>query len=260
LPSPAERSKSRPKPLADGTALRDLLPRRLRPRLQPLARVRRDITASPDILLTGTQVAIHNALVAALLEPSALILLTGAAGLGKTSVLAAAIESISNPSMHVIQLDKDECGMDESFKLLFTAAGHEASRPGLPERRMVLVADQAETLSSGTFSYLELLTRMPGKHASVQLVIVGRPEFRHCIDGPVADRFQEAVPIHLVLSPLSDQDAWDLFHHRVSSVYARQSVRRMIMMLLERSGGVPGRFDEVLKAAITSGLLEGAPA
>ena len=201
----------------------------------------------------------HNALVAALLEPSAIIVLTGAAGLGKTSVLTAALASIADPLLQVVQLDDAECGMDESFKALFTAARHEALRPGMPQRRMVLVADQAETLPPGAFAYLDLLTRMPGKDASVQLVIVGRPEFRHSIDGPVADRFQDAAPVHLVLSSLSEQDAWDLFHYRVSSIYAQRSVRRLVMMLLERCDGVPGRFDEALRAAITGGLLEGAP-
>ena len=224
-----------------------------------MAKASRKAVARSDILLTGTQVETHNALVAALLEPASLIILTGAAGLGKSSVLASALASISDHLLDIIHLDDDECGMDESFKALFTAVSHETSRPGRAERRMVLVADQAETLPSGTFSYLELLTRMPGRHASVQLVIVGRPEFRNCIDGPVADRLQDAVPIHLVLSPLSEQDAWDLFHHRVSSVYAQQSVRRLVMLLLERSGGMPGRFDEVLRAAIAGGLLEGVP-
>lgn len=54
----------------------------------------------------------HNALVAALLEPTALIVLTGAAGLGKTSILTAALESVSDPLTRVIQLDDGECGMD----------------------------------------------------------------------------------------------------------------------------------------------------
>jgi len=212
----------------------------------------------PGILLTGTQVGTHNALVAALLEPAALIVLTGAAGLGKTSVLTAALESVSDPLMQVIQLDGDECGMDQSFEALFNAARCEARRPGLSGRRIVLVADQAETLSPGVFGYLELLTKMPGKDALVQLLIVGRPKFQDCIDHPVAGRFQDAASVHLVLAPLSEQDAWSLFHHRVSPVHASRSMRRVVMMLLERSGGVPSRFDQALQAAVAGGLLQGA--
>ena len=199
----------------------------------------------------------HNALVAALLEPTALIVLTGAAGLGKTSVLTAAFESVSDPLMQVIQLDDDECGMDQSFEALFNAARCEERRPGLSGRRIVLVADQAETLPPGIFGYLELLTRMPGKDASVQLVIVGRSRLQDCIGDPVADWFQDTAPVHLVLAPLSEQDAWSLFHHRVSPAHAPRSVRRVVMMLLERSGGVPGRFDQALQAAVAGGLLEG---
>ncbi len=201
----------------------------------------------------------QNALVAVLLEPTALVVLTGAAGVGKTSVLAAALAGVSDPWLQVVQLDGAECGLDESFKALFAGTHHEAQPPGAPQRRMVLVADQAETLPAGTFAYLDLLSRMPGREAAVQLLIVGRPEFRYSIDGPVADRFQAAAPVHLTLAPLSEQDAWDLFHHRVSPVHGQQSARRLVSMLLERSGGVPGRFDEMLRAAVAGGVLEGAP-
>ncbi len=90
------------------------------------------------------------------------------------------------------------------------------------------------------------------------MVIVGRPRFQDCIGDPVADWFQDAAPVHLVLAPLSEQDAWSLFHHRVSPAHTPRSVRRVVMMLLERSGGVPGRFDQALQAAVAGGLLEGA--
>lgn len=200
----------------------------------------------------------HNALVTALLVPSALIVLTGAAGLGKTRVLAAALASIADPFLQVVRLGGDH-GMDQSFKVLFSAGRYQERRAATSGGRMILVADQAETLPSGTFAYLELLTRMPGKDASVQLVIVGRPEFRDCIDDAVAERFQTAAPVHIVLPPLSEQDAWDLFHHRVSSIYGQKSVRRLVLMLLECSGGLPGRFDQALHAAVAGGLLEAAP-
>ncbi len=241
------------------TALLGLLSERRRGQLQLPPRGGKQVVAGSDILLTGTQVEVQNALVAALLEPSALVVLTGAAGLGKTTILAAALAGVSNPWLQVIQLDGGECGMDESFEALFAVARHEAQRPSLHQRRMMLVADQAETLPSGTFAFLELLTRMPGKDAAVQLVIVGRPEFGCHVDSRVAHRFQDAAPVCLVVAPLSEQDAWDLFHHRVSSVYTQRSVRRLVMMLLERSGGLPGRFDDMLKAAVASGLLEGTP-
>ena len=241
-----------------------MFPERLKVPLQQSPRMSRrtgkSVAAISGICLTGTQVWVHNALVAALLEPSALIVLTGDASLGKTSVLAAALASISDPLLQTIAVDAGECGFDHSFNLLFTAARMDERGIRRAVRKIVLVADQAEALPSGTFAYLELLTRMPGKDASVQLIIVGRPEFRVGTDNHVAERFQSALPVHLVLSPLSEQDAWELFHRRVSSVGGTRSVRRIIMMLLERCDGMPGRFDQALKAAVADGLLQGAPA
>ena len=235
-----------------------LLPESLRGQFQPYSRIGKKVSPNPDILLTGTQVGVHDALVAALLVRSAPIVLTGAAGLGKTRVLAAALASIADPLLQVVRVGGDH-GMDQSFKVLFSNGRDEERRAGTSGRRTILVADQAETLPSGTFAYLELLTRMPGKDASIQLVIVGRPEFRDCIDDALAKRFQTAAPVHIVVPPLSEQDAWDLFHRRVSPAYGPRPVRRIVSMLLECSGGVPGRFDQALHAAVAGGLLEAAP-
>ena len=234
-----------------------MLPERPRVRFQPPSWASKQALPKVGTQLTETQLRVHNALVAAVLGPSALIVVTGAAALGKTSVLSAALASIAGPSLEIVQLDGVGSGMDRSFEALFAAARPETLRPGLPKRRVVLVADQAEALPPGGFTYLELLTRMPGKDASVQLIVVGRPEIEHGFERSASDLFQDTTPVHLVLPPLSEQDAWDLFHRRVGSIYAQQSIRRMVMMLLERCGGTPGRFDEALRAAVAGGLLEG---
>lgn len=247
--------------MVNGAALLDRIPDRLRLKFQTTGDVAESVAANPNILLTGTQVTVHNTLVAALLNSSTPILLQGDAGLGKTTVLAAALLSVSDPSRQIIRLEGAGCGMDESFRTLFTKKrhgprGHDASE-ARPECRVILVADQAESVPSGTFAYLDLLTRMPGREASFQTLIVGRPGCWDRVDGIVAERILEALPVRLTLPPLSEQDAWDLFHHRISSACPLRSARRVVADLLERSEGLPGRFDEVLKAAVASGLLQG---
>lgn len=261
-PNPGERSKLRAAALVNGAALLDLIPDRLRLQFQPLSRVADTAVAGPAVLLTGTQATVHNALIAALLNSSAPIVLQGGAGVGKTTVLTAALSCISDPSVQVIRLDGTARGMDESYRRLFTKRRHglrwhdAPERP--PERRIVLVADQAESMHAGTFAYLDLLARMPGKEALLQMLIVGREVCWASIDGMVAERLLQAMPIHLTLSALSEQDAWELFYRRVSSVHPLRSTRRVVTTLLERSGGLPGRFDQVLQAAVASGLLQGA--
>jgi len=153
--------------LVNGAALQDLIPDRLRLGFGSTVDVAERAAANPDILLTGTQVTVHNALVAALLNFSTPILLQGDAGLGKTAVLGAALLSISDPSRQIIRLEGAGCGMDELFRTLFTKKRHgprwHDALGARPECRTILVADQAESVASGTFAYLDLLTRMPGR-------------------------------------------------------------------------------------------------
>jgi len=236
-----------------------LVPGRLRLRPQPRVRAAGLTVASSNILLTGTQVGVHNALVAALLDLSTLIVLTGETGFGKTTVLAAALSCISDPALQIIRLDDPECGVEDAFQTLFATVRFGSCQRQPPERRVVLITDQAETMLPGTLACLELLTRMPGKEALVQLVVVGRPEFLGRLGDSEAKQLRELIPAHFALSPLSEQDAWELFYHRVSSAHALRSARRLVATLLERSGGLPGRFDEALRMAVATGLLKGVP-
>lgn len=233
-----------------------LLPGRSRP-LQPRGATGDADSISPSIRLTGTQTRVHDALLEALLGTSTCIVLTGAAGLGKTTVLAAALSCIDEPGRQVLRLDAAQDGMEEAFRLLFTSARPWPYRRQRHNGRLVLVMDQIESRLPGSFTYLELLSRMPGKAASIQWVFAGRSEPWNCLDGAAAAWLREASPACLTLPALSEQDAWELFHHRVNSAYGLRPAAKLVTALLEQSDGLPGRFDAAVRAAVAVGLLQG---
>jgi len=241
--------------LTNGVAVFNLLPGRLL-RNRPL-----DPTGDADfgIRLTCTQAKVHDALLAALLGMSPCVMLTGAAGLGKTTVLAAALSCIAKPERQVLRLDDVGGGIEEAFRALF-ALDRRPRRRRHVEQRLVLVVDQMEARPSGSVAYLELLSRMPGKTAPIQWVFVGRSERWDCLDGPAAAWLREASPACLALPALSEQDAWELFHHRVSPTCGLHSAAKLVTSLLKQSEGLPGRFDAAVRAAINAGLLQGVPA
>lgn len=215
--------------------------------------------ANSGIRLTRTQAKVHDALLAALLDMSPCVMLTGAAGLGKTTVLAAALSCIAKPERQVLRLDNVGGGVEEAFRALFALDWRPRRQQHL-ERRLVLVVDQMEARPPGSVAYLELLSRMPGKTAPIQWVFVGRSEQWDCLEGPAAAWLRETSPACLALPALSEQDAWELFHHRVSPACGLRSAAKLVTSLLKQSEGLPGRFDAAVKAAIGAGLLQGVPA
>lgn len=80
----------------------NLLPRRL-VRSRPLGPAG---NAAPHIRLTGTQAEVHDALLAAVLGTSSSVMLTGAAGLGKTTVLLAP-SRLAEPEQQALRLKKE---------------------------------------------------------------------------------------------------------------------------------------------------------
>ncbi len=237
----------------------NLLPTRLL-RNRPLDPVGDAGNADLGIRLSGTQAKVHDALLAALLDMSPGVVLTGAAGFGKTTVLAAALSGVVASERQVLRLDDAEGRIEEAFRVLFPSARQRPHRRQHPKRRLVLVVDQMETRSPGSLAYPELLSRMPGKTAPIQWVFVGRSEPWDCLDGPAAAWLREASPACLTLPALSEQDAWELFHCRVSSHCSSRSTAKLVATLLEQSEGLPGRFDAAVRAAIAAGLLQGIPA
>ena len=211
------------------------------------------------IRLSGTQAQIHDAMLAAVLGVSPCVVLTGAAGVGKTTVLTATLSRAVQPERQVLWLDDAEGGLEEAFHMLFPSTRPRPDRRPHPKRRLVLVVDQMEARPLGSLAYLELLSRMPGKTTPIQWVFVGRSEPWQCLEGAAAAWLREAGPECLALPAMSEQDAWELFHHRVSSRRSVRSTAKLVATLLEQSEGLPGRFDAAVRAAIAAGLLQGIP-
>ncbi len=247
--------------LMDGDAVLNLLPSRF-------LRSRRPGSPGPippgeishadcSVRLTGMQAKTHDALLAALLGTSPSVVLTGAAGVGKTTVLAAALSHLPASERRVLRLDNQEGGVEEAFQVLFGSDRHRLRPRQTSKRRLVLVMDQVEAKSLESFTCLELFSRMPGKAASVQWVFVGRSEPWTCLDGPATAWLREAGPACLTLPALSEHDAWELFHRRVSPSCGLRPAAKLVAALLTRSEGSPGRFDAAVKAAVAADLLQG---
>lgn len=226
---------------------------------RPLRSQARDPVSDADfgIRLTGAQAKVQDGLCNALLGSAPCIMLTGAAGVGKTAVLAAALSCITEPERRVLWLDDPESGMEEAFGLLFPSARTRSHQRSSSNRRLTLVLDQMEAKPPGSFTYLELLSRMPGKAASIQWVFAGRSEPWSCLDSPATAWLREVGPACLALSPLLEQDAWELFHHRVNPARGLHPAAKLVSTLLKQSEGMPGRFDAAVKAAVAAGLLQG---
>lgn len=216
--------------------------------------------AAQRIRLTSTQATVCDGIAAALQDAAACVVLTSAARLGKTTVLSAALARLSEPALQVIRLDEAGSGMDDAFQGLFAPIRQRYRWRQPRQRRIIVVIDQAETVRPETVAYFELLTRMPGKAASIQWVIAGRSIAWDSTGGQAAQWLRKADPVRLTLPAMTEQDAWELFHHRVSPTYGVRSAPRLVSTLLRQSDGLPGRFDAALRSAVGAGLLKGVPA
>jgi general secretion pathway protein A len=198
-----------------------------------------------------------------LMQGTQFVCLTGAAGVGKTTMAVMLHDELSERSVRVHWVDggggsgihlrtimsrflskpEADVGTEDVERLFDAMTAREA-----PDERLVLIIDDAQQLLPDALSYLRLLAsvaieRMP------QIVFVGEPSF-----WDIADHagFRDLIPTRFELTPLSAQETGTIAGRLMS---ASNRARRPVLeadaleVLAERSNGLPGRVV-ALAAAI----------
>lgn len=160
------------------------------------------------------------------------ILVTGEAGVGKTSIVTQVLSDekawsafITNPLLTRAELLEEIClrfGVDlpESVskpRLLAELERHLAEirrEDGAP----VLVVDEAHDLSLDLLEELRLLSNLEFKgRPLVQIVLVGLATLEARMSEPDLAQLRQRIATHLRVRPLGGEDTWRYIHHRIAA-------------------------------------------
>jgi general secretion pathway protein A len=209
-------------------------------------------------------------------------LLTGEAGLGKTSVIYAAVDREHARSANTVYLSNPRLTRDEFFTFLalgFSLSDEaaasksrfilELSRLAVDRHAMgivtALVVDEAQGLSDDLLEEIRLLMNLEtAAEKLMSVLLVGQP--------PLADRLNEArlaplkqrVALRAVLTPLNRDETVAYIRHRIAVAggdCSRIFTDAAVAAIYEHSAGVPGTINVICDNALVAGFaLERAPA
>ena len=133
-------------------------------------------TAGAPVFLSVSQHDAANDIQRALAERQVFAAVTGAPGLGKTTVLAMVTAGQSGPSLRVIKIDHpDRISVEQARHTEQMIIGTATASPG--DCHAVIVVDDADRASS---ALLRCLTRIAGSgrtsQGSFQVILAGHPE------------------------------------------------------------------------------------
>lgn len=254
-------------PSARGAARNEVSPRALAPAsASPDRWVRSD--APHKIFVVDTQWTCLDAIVRSQLAGERLTVLVGEAGVGKTTIVGAALKRLARCPMRFLPIGEREL---DTLRQLQATEGREAVRAwyerlsepgrwdddGRAETRVCLIIDSAERLSVESLrAFAALLSLSPAPTA----LLVGRPELLQALRHPDLERWQNGVTTHSVLRPLTDEGsrlyAAHLFEAAGSCLENVMS-RRQTAALVRLGRGNPGRLQALVLGSLERGCREG---
>lgn len=205
------------------------------------------------------------------------VVITGAPGTGKTTLLGHLVETIDPERVNVIKivttrieaedllhlvasgLGVDSQGMAKAALLQAIERGlHAVARAG---KRTLLVVDEAQGLPEASLEELRMLSNFQaGGYALLQIFLLGQPEFRQALARPSLEQLRQRVIAMHHLAPLEAEEVEPYLIHRLSQVGWRGRPRftnDAVAAIHHWSGGVPRRVNQLASRVLLFGAIEG---
>ena len=205
-------------------------------------------------------------------------LLIGDAGTGKTTVVRTALAALDQPDARCVYVSNPTLTRSEFYEFLAVGFGLEAGAGASKARFLVeferylagrnraglitaLVIDEAQSLSFELLEEVRLLANLETlTDKLLPVVLAGQPELADRLDLPDLRQLKQRVALRADLEPL------DLRH---AAAYVAGRIRRAggdplavftrdaIVMIHEKSGGVPRTISVICDNAMLAGFASG---
>ncbi len=213
----------------------------------------------------------------ALRQGDGVLLLTGAPGAGKTTLVEVALAEPPRDLLHRARLIAAQLQPDEVLRRTADAFGLEGVAPTGPDalralgaflqrellagRRALLVVDEAQGLTPPSLEELRLLTSLhEAGRPLLQLLLVGHESLRDLLRAPTLEPLRLRLAGTCHLEPLDAGETRGFVEHRLQRVGWRgdPSLSHRALALVHRvSGGLPRRINQICSRLFWLGATSG---
>jgi len=240
--------------------------------------LRRRAAVAGTLFLPSGHLSAMETLIAHVLGGVPLVAVTGPAGVGKTTLVAAAVPLLAEQPLRVVRVDgQDGVPLSQALMLaqiLKMPVGGMSRESGMlgcemlispagGERSTVVVIDNAHTLQPDALRMLGVVSGSAGLtgHA-VQAVLVGRQELWDVLRGDGSDGLPVRAAARLPVEPYSVQEARSFAGHWLDLAGGSGGATPVFSdgaldEILQRGGGLPGRIGGGLEAALAAARRRG---
>jgi general secretion pathway protein A len=237
------------------------------------------IPPSYPLYLSETHREALATLVYGVLDRKPFVAILGEVGVGKSTVLKAALERVGFEPVTIVEASHPLIGPDKVTQMLADAVGVAGSgaltiqdidtvdralcadATADPGKRVTFVIDEAQLLPPETLEFIRLVSNMGAIRAGfLQFLLIGQTEFREIIDSHEFRQLGQRIAIRCTISPLSDAEARDYidFRLRIAGAATPQIMTAgAVQELLRAARGIPRRINVIADNALITGYGQG---
>ena len=237
------------------------------------------IPPSQPLYLSETHREALATLVYGVLERKPFVAILGEVGVGKSTVLKAALERVGSEPVTVVEARHPLIGPDKVTQMLADAVGvagsdaltiHDidavdralcANAIADTGKRVTFVIDEAQLLPPDTLEFIRLVSNMEATSAGfLQFLLIGQTEFREIMDSHEFRHLGQRIAIRCAISPLSDAEARDYidFRLRIAGAARPETMTAgAVKELLRAAKGIPRRINVIADNALVTGYGRG---
>lgn len=214
-----------------------------------------EAAASGLSFLGESQREAAHAIRSALADRRAFVALTGAPGLGKTTLLATAVAALPGLPLRTIRIGDPAQVSAELATRIEQVVFEPTGQTPEGERHTVLVVDDAHTASPELLRCLtHIAVASQLNPRSPQVVLAGRPELWERLAAEEFAPLAEHIAVRPTLQPMSDEDTRGLIKHlldqprRISGQMLTGDAEQEVLRLAQ---GKPERIGAIVRSTLT---------
>lgn len=212
-----------------------------------------------------------------LLRGEGLVVVTGAPGMGKSTVINDVLEQYSKQhNIQVARLQTTQLEINDLLRMVAYAFGINADRMDKPtvlnrieeylhqqydaRRRVLLIIDEAQHLNENSLEEMRLLTNIQrDSNHRFQIFLLGQPGLQDLVRGPSMEQLRQRIVAISNFEPLNEEETRDFILHRltVAGWDGDPEITGKAASLIHRfSEGIPRRINMICSRLLLHGAVD----